>query len=127
VAFNVNDYIKSSSKSPTQRIVDTVVASTTSGTTSGTLTSAQSTAQSLLSVGSSIQSMSASTSSQTDNLMSSAADAFFALAGKNTSRATKASILNMRIPSGTEVSKMTPAGKIGAAKKNNEIQIITVR
>lgn len=127
MAFNVNDYIKSSNKSPVRRVVDTVVSSTTYGSTPGMSGVSQSVSESLLSSGSSYQTISASAASQTDNLDSSASDMFFTLAGKNTSRATKASILSSRIPTDNDISKSTPAGKIGAAKNNNEIQIISVR
>ena len=130
MAFNVKDFVKDSVKSPVQRIIDKVVSSASNGQPNGMKNVAESTAKSFFDVAGSYESISAFASVKTDNIVSGAADEFFALAGKSSSRSSKADIRKLRRKSTQDtnsyLNNSNPATKIGATKKGNSIEILSV-
>lgn len=130
MAFNVNDYIKPVAKPFTNRIIDPVVSSASTGYNTGTKSIAQSTASNMLTTaGASYKSVVTTATSTTDNAVSEVADAFYAVAGANVQRATRQSLVDSRFGrmSATDfLNASDPLTRIGAARKNNTIEIISV-
>lgn len=130
MAFNVKDFVKDSVKSPVERIVDTAVTAATNGQPNGTKGIAESAAKSFFDIASSYESVSAFSSSKTDNIVSGAADEFYALAGKNSQRASKVDLSKLRRISNEDttsyLNNTNPATKIGAVKNGSTIDIISV-
>lgn len=130
MAFNVNDYVKDSAKSPVDRIIDTVVRSSSNGKSNNAKSIAESTAKTFFDIASSYESVSAFSASRTDNIISGAADEFYALAGKNSDRTIKVDLNRLRRISSEDTNSylntVNPVTKIGAVKKNNTIEILSV-
>lgn len=130
MAFNVKDFIKNDVKAPVDRILDTITSAVSNGKSNGTKGIAESTAKSFFDVASSYESVSAFSSARTDNIVSGAADQFYAFAGKNSERASKTDLNKLRRISTEDtnsyLNNVNPATKIGAVKKGNTIEIITV-
>lgn len=130
MAFNVKDFIKNDVKAPVDRILDTITSAVSNGKSNGTKGIAESTAKSFFDVASSYESVSAFSSARTDNIVSGAADQFYAFAGKNSERASKTDLNKLRRISTEDtnsyLNNVNPATKIGAVKKGNTIDIITV-
>ena len=130
MAFNVKDFIKNGVKAPVDRILDTITSAVSNGKSNGSKGIAESTAKSFFDVASSYESVSAFSSARTDNIVSGAADQFYAFAGKNSERASKTDLNKLRRISTEDtnsyLNNVNPATKIGAVKKGNTIEIITV-
>lgn len=130
MAFNVNDYIKPVAKPFTNRIIDPVVSSASTGYNTGTKSIAQSTATNMMNTaGASYKSVIAAATNTTDNAVSEVADAFFAAAGVNVQRATRQSLIDSRFGRMTAADFLNasdPVTRIGAARKNNTVEIISV-
>lgn len=130
MAFNVKDFIKDSAKSPVEQIIDTAVASASNGQPNGLKGIAEATAKSFFDVASSYEAVSAFSSAKTDSIVSGAADEYFAFAGKSSERASKGDLSRLRRLSSQDVntflSTVNPVSKIGAVKKGNTIDIISV-
>lgn len=130
MAFNVNDYVKDSAKSPVDRIIDTVVRSSSNGKSNNAKSIAESTAKTFFDIASSYESVSTFSASRTDNIISGAADEFYALAGKNSDRTIKVDLNRLRRISSEDTNSylntVNPVTKIGAVKKNNTIEILSV-
>lgn len=130
MAFNVKDFVKDSVKSPVERIIDTVVSAVSNGKPNGSKGMAESTAKSFFDVASSYESISAFSSIKTDSIVSGAADEYFAFAGKNSQRASRTDLSRLRRLSTEDtnsyLNNVNPATKIGAVKKGNTIDIISV-
>lgn len=130
MAFNVKDYVKDSQKSPVERVIDPAVANATNGQPNGTRGIAESTAKLTFDTAGSYENITALSSIKTDNIVSGAADEFYALAGKNTERASRVNLKRLRRISDEDtnsyLNNTNPATKIGAVKKGNSIEIISV-
>lgn len=130
MAFNVKDFVKDFVKSPVERIVDSVVSAASNGKPNGTKNIAEASAKTFFDVAASYESISAFSTAKTDNIVSGAADEFYAIAGKNSQRASKVDLNRLRRRSSedtkTFLDNVNPATKIGAVKKGNRIEIITV-
>lgn len=130
MAFNVKDFIKNDIKAPIDRILDVITSSASNGKANGSKGIAESTAKSFFDVAASYESVSAFSSAKTDNIVSGAADQFYAFAGKNSERASKTDINKLRRVSTEDtdsyLNNVNPASKIGAVKKGNTIDIISV-
>ena len=130
MAFNVKDFVKDAVKSPVDRIIDSVVSSVTNGKPNSSKGIAENVAKTFFDVASSYESVSAFSSARTDNIVSGAADEFYAFAGKNSERASKVDLNRLRRLStedtSTFLNNVNPATKIGAVKKGNSIDIISV-
>lgn len=130
MAFNVNDYVKAARKPFTKRITDPVVSNAARGHNSGASSIAQTTADSLLSTaGASVENIRATSNITTDNAMSAVGDAFYAIAGINPVRATRASLTKSRfgrMSTNEFLNASDPATRIGATVKNGAVEIISV-
>lgn len=130
MAFNVNDYIKPTTKPFTKRITDPVVSTASRGFNSGAASVAQSTADSLLSTaGASVESIKSTSDSTTYNVMSSVSDKYYAITGINPVRAARADIEKNRygrMTTNQYLKSSDPATRIGAAIKDGTIEIISV-
>lgn len=130
MAFNVNDYVKAARKPFTRRITDPVVSNAARGHSSGAALIAQTTADSLLqTAGASVENIKTTSNITTDNAMSSVGDAFYAIAGVNPVRATRASLSKSRfgrMSTNDFLSASDPATRIGAAIREGSVEIISV-
>lgn len=130
MAFNVNDYIKPVRKPFIKRITDPVVSNASRGFGSGAASIAQTTADTFLaSAGSSVDNVKAKSSSTTYNILSSVGDAYYAIAGVNPVRATRASLEKSRfgrMSTGEYLNASDPATRIGAAVKDGTVEIISM-
>jgi hypothetical protein len=130
MAFNVSDYVKAARKPFTKRITDPVVSTAARGHSSGASLIAQTTAASLLqTAGASVESIKATSNITTDNAMSSVGDTFYAIAGVNPVRATRAQLTKSRfgrMSTNEFLNASDPATRIGATVKNGAVEIISV-
>lgn len=130
MAFNVSDYVKASRKPFTKRITDPVVSSAARGHSGGAALIAQSTADSLLSTaGASVENITTTANITTDNALSTVGDAFYAIAGINTVRATRASLAKSRfgrMSTNEFLNSSDPITRIGATIKDDTVEIISV-
>lgn len=130
MAFNVNDYVKAARKPFTKRITDPVVSSAARGHNTGAALIAQSTADSLLSTaGASIENITATANITTDNALSTVGDAFYAIAGVNTVRTTRADLVKNRfgrMSTNQFLNASDPVTRIGATIRDGTVEIISV-
>jgi hypothetical protein len=130
MAFNVSDYVKAARKPFTKRITDPVVSNAARGHSSGASLIAQTTADALLTTaGASVENIKSTSNITTDNAMSSMGDAFYAIAGTNPARATRASLTKSRfgrMSTNDFLNASDPATRIGATIKDGTVEIISV-
>ena len=130
MAFNVADYIKPVRKPFTKRITDPVVSSASRGYSSGATTIAQTTADALLTTaGATQESVRGQAATTTNNILSSGGDAYYAVAGTNPIRATRVDLEKSRfgrMSTDTYLRSSDPATRIGAAIRDNSVEIISV-
>ena len=130
MAFNVSDYVKAARKPFTKRIIDPVVSNAARGNSSGAALIAQTTADALLSTaGASIENIKTTSNATTDSAVSSSGDTFYALAGVNPVRATRANLIKSRfgrMSTNDYLNKSDPITRIGATIKDGTVEIISV-
>jgi hypothetical protein len=130
MAFNVNDYVKAARKPFTKRITDPVVSNAARGHSSGASSVAQATADSLLlTAGASATSIKTTSNITTDNAMSAVGDAFYAIAGANPVRATRADLVKSRfgrMSTNDFLNASDPATRIGATIRDGSVEIVSV-
>jgi len=130
MAFDVNDYVKAASKPFTRRITDPVVSNAARGHNSGASLIAQTTADNLLSTaGASMDNIISTSNITTDNAMSAVGDAFYAIAGINPVRATRANLTKSRfgrMSTNEFLNASDPATRIGATINDGTVEIISV-
>jgi hypothetical protein len=130
MAFNVSDYVKAARKPFTKRITDPVVSTAARGHSSGASLIAQTTADSLLqTAGASVANIKETSNITADNAMSSVGDAFYAIAGVNNVRATRANLTKSRfgrMSTNDFLSASDPATRIGATIKDGTVEIVSV-
>lgn len=129
MAFSTSNYVKDSDKPFTNRIIDPIVNSTTYGMPSSSTSLAASTAESMITQGSSAAAAAQIATSRTDNALSGAADEYYAIAGKDPTRAARVSLQQMRrtkLSTKDFVNKINPQTKIASFKSDDTIEIITV-
>jgi hypothetical protein len=130
MAFNVKDFIKDDVKAPLNRIIDSITRAVSNGKPNSAKGVAESTAKSFFDIASSFESTSAFSSAKTDSIVAGDGDEFYAFAGKNSQRASKADLSSLRRLSSEDtksyLKNVNPATKIGAVKKDNSVDIITV-
>lgn len=129
MAFNASNYVKDTDKTFTDRIVDPIVRSTTYGMPSSSASIATSTASSMLQQGSTEASAAQLASARTDNAINGGDDEYYAIAGKDPTRASRVSLQNLRrnkLTTKDFVNNINPQTKIAAYKSDNTIEIITV-
>lgn len=130
MAFNVNDYIKPVRKPFTKRLTDPVVSSAASGYGSGANLIAQTQAESLMSTaGVSSEGVKGGAETNTHNILSATGDAYYAIAGVNPVRTTRADLEKNRfgrMSTDNYLKSSDPATRIGAAIKGDNVEIISV-
>lgn len=130
MAFNVSDYVKAARKPFTRRITDPVVSNAARGHNSGASLIAQTTADALLTTaGASVDNIRSTANITTDSAMSSVGDTFYAIAGANPARATRASLTKSRfgrMSTNEFLNASDPATRIGATIKDGTVEIISV-
>ena len=130
MAFNVSDYIKPVRKPFTKRITDPVVSSASRGYSSGATAIAQTTADALLTTaGATQESVRGQATTTTNNILSAGGDAYYAIAGTNPVRSTRADLEKNRfgrMSTDTYLRSSDPATRIGAAIRDNSVEIISV-
>ena len=130
MAFNVNDYIKPAGKPFTKRLTDPVVSSAASGYSGGAALIAQTQAENLLTTaGISSVNIKDNTETDTSNILSAASDIYFAIAGQNPARTTRADLEKNRfgrMSTSNYLKSSDPATRIGAAIKGDTVEIISV-
>jgi hypothetical protein len=130
MAFNVKDFIKDDLKAPIERILDKITRSASNGRSNNAKGVAESTAKSFFDVAASFESISAFSSAKTDSIVAGDGDEYYAFAGKNSQRASKADLSRLRRLSSEDTNSylknVNPATKIGAVKKNNTLDIKSV-
>tara|TARA_R110000868_G_scaffold97080_2_gene267055 strand:+ start:1168 stop:1563 length:396 start_codon:yes stop_codon:yes gene_type:complete len=122
MAFNVNSFVKSATKSVEDKLFDRVISAATSKLPMGLLSSASSTAQSLFNAGASFESISAFATQKTDSIVNQSAEMYFALAGKDPARVAGADLKLLRTSStenlAIHLQEINPSTKIASKKKN---------
>ena len=130
MAFNVKDFIKDDVKAPIERILDTITRAASNGKPNSAKGVAESTAKSFFDVAASFESISAFSSAKTDSIVAGDGDEYYAFAGKNSQRASRADLSRLRRLSTEDTNSylvnVNPATKIGAVKKDNTLDIISV-
>lgn len=130
MAFNVSDYVKAARKPFTKRITDPVVSTAARGHSAGASSIAQTTADSLLqTAGASVGNIKETSNITTDNAMSTVGDAFYAIAGVNTARATRANLTKSRfgrMSTNDFLNASDPITRIGATIKDGTVEIVSV-
>jgi predicted molibdopterin-dependent oxidoreductase YjgC len=130
MAFNVNDYVKPVSKPFTKRITDPVVSSAARGFNTGASSIAQTTAENLVATAGVAQEIvKAQSATTTSNILSAVGDAYYAIAGVNPVRTTRADLEKNRfgrMSTNDYLKSSDPATRIGAAIKDNTVEIISV-
>lgn len=129
MAFNVNNYIKSTNKSALTKVSDSIVSKATAGLSSGVTAVANTTAQALLGAGASVSVTTNLTTLKADSTASGADSTYFALAGSNVDRTAGADLSSLRKSTNdlnTIVSSINPETKIAKAKSTDSQTIMAV-
>jgi len=130
VAFNVSNFVKSTSKSISNRILDNATTTAISGASRNAQLIAKTTAQSLFNIGASFDSVEAFSTQKTDSILSGASNEYFAMAGKSPSRIAANKLSSLR-RTGSEsarvyVESINPQTKVANAKSNQQFTTYTV-
>jgi hypothetical protein len=129
MAFNSSNYVKDADKPFTNRITDPIVKTTTYGMPSSSSSVAVSTADSMLTSGSTAAAAAQLTAARTDSAIGGGDDEYYAIAGKDPTRAARVSLQKLRrnyITTKDFINSVNPQTKIAAYKSDNTIEIITV-
>lgn len=129
MSFNVGNFVKSTSKTPTQKITDDVISRATNGLPTSVQSIASSSANALLNCGTSLSGVAAITSNMTDSVVSGGADEYFAIAGLVKSRAA-GSMSDVRRGSSEGImnylQNINPSTKINSRKGSDSLTILSV-
>ena len=130
MAFNVSNFVKSTSKSISNRILDNATTTAISGASRNAQLIAKTTAQSLFNIGASFDSVEAFSTQKTDSILSGASNEYFAMAGKSPSRIAANKLSSLR-RTGSESAKVyvesiNPQTKVANAKSNQQFTTYTV-
>jgi uracil phosphoribosyltransferase len=129
MAFNSSNYIKDADKTFTGRITDPIVKSASYGMPAGATNIASSTADTMLASGSTAAAAAQLATARTDSAISGGDDEYYAIAGKDPTRAARVSLQKLRrknISAKDFINNVNPQTKIAAYKSVNTIEIITV-
>ena len=130
MAFNNSNYIKDADKPFTNRITDPIVKTTTYGLPSSSSSIAEYAVDSMLSSGSSAAAAAQLTAARTDSVIAGGDDEYYAIAGKDPTRASRVSLQKLRrrdsVSTKDFINNVNPQTKIAAYKSDNTIEIITV-
>lgn len=124
MAFNVSNFVKSTSKTITNRVVDNATTTAISGAPRNAQLIARTTAQTLFNIGASFDSVEAFSTQKTDTIVSGASDGFFAMAGKSPSRVSASQLSALRRTSAdstkTYINHINPQTKVANSKSNQD-------
>ncbi|CAB4143198.1 hypothetical protein UFOVP447_94 [uncultured Caudovirales phage] len=129
MAFNSSNYIKDADKPFTNRITDPIVKTATYGMPSSSSSIAESTVDTMLTAGASAAAAAQLAAARTDNAIAGGDDEYYAIAGKDPTRAARVSLQRLRrsdITTKDFINRVNPQTKIAAYKSDNTIEIITV-
>lgn len=129
MAFSTSNYIKDADKPFASRIIDPIVKSATYGMPVSTLSIAGSTADTMLLAGSTAAGVAQLAAARTDSATSGGDDEYYAIAGKDPTRAARVSLQKLRrsnITTKEYINNVNPQTKIAAYKSDNTVEIITV-
>lgn len=130
MAFNVGNFVKNTAQSAVDKLVNNVVGQITSGLPMASQLLASSSAQTLFNIGASYESVQALTSQKTDSIISGGAAEFFALAGKDITKAASINVSKLRRSAlediNTFLNDINPATKIANKKRKDELEILSV-
>lgn len=129
MAFNSSNYIKDADKPFTNRIIDPIVKSTTYGMPAGTTSIAEATADTMLTSGSTAAAAAQLAAARTDSAIAGGDDEYYAIAGKDPTRAARVSLQKLRrnnISTKDFINTINPQTRIAAYKSDNTVEIITV-
>lgn len=125
-----NMFVKDTSKSSIETIIDNVVSNVVTGLPKSAEGITSTTASSLISSGSSLMTTTALAGSRTDNILSAAADEYFALAARAVSRTAGADIATLRRSSGSSLStyleQINPKTKISSKRYMDEYEVLAI-
>ena len=129
MAFNVSNFVKSTSKTLAGRVVDTATTTAISGGARNAQLIAKTTAQSLFNIGASFDSVEAFSTQKTDTILSGASNEYFAIAGKSPSRVAAGGLPALR-RTGNEttniyINEINPQTKVANAKKDQGFMTYT--
>ena len=129
MAFNVNSFAKSTSKSISGRIIDNATTNAIAGASRNAQLIARNTAQTLFNIGASFDSVEAFSTQKTDTILSNSPDEYFALAGKSPSRIAGTSLEALRRTGNesaqTYIDSINPQTKIANAKRDQQFTSYT--
>jgi uracil phosphoribosyltransferase len=129
MAFNSSNYIKDADKTFTSRITDPLVKTASYGMPTGATNIAGSTVDSMLSTGSTAAAAAQLATARTDSAIAGGDDEYYAIAGKDPTRAARVSLQKLRrkdISTKEFINNVNPQTKIAAYKSDNTIEIISV-
>jgi hypothetical protein len=129
MAFNVSNYVKDADKPYINRIADPIVNSTTYGMPTSAATVATSTVDTMINVGMSAALAAELTASRTDAAIAGGADEFYAISGRDPTRASRVSLQSLKrrdITTNEYLNNVNPQTRIADYKSDNTVEIITV-
>lgn len=129
MAFNVSNYVKDADKPFTNRITDPIVNSTTYGLPTSSSTIATSTVDTMINAGASLAAAAELTAARTDSAIAGGADEFYAIAGRDPTRAARVNLQELRrgkLNTKDFLNKVNPQTAIASYKSDNTVEIITV-
>lgn len=129
MAFNVSNYVKDADKPFTNRITDSIVNSTTYGLPTSSSTIATSTVDTMINAGASLTAAAELTAARTDNAIAGGSDVFYAIAGRDPTRASRVDLQKLRrgkYNTKEYLNRVNPQTAIASYKSDNTIEIITV-
>jgi len=129
MAFNSSNYIKDADKPFTNRITDPIVKTATYGMPAGSTSIAESTVDTMLTAGATAAAAAQLATSRTDSAIAGGDDEYYAIAGKDPTRAARISLQKLRrnyITTKEFINNVNPQTKIAAYKSDNTVEIITV-
>jgi hypothetical protein len=125
MAFNVGDFVKGTAKSALNKLVDNVVGNVVSGLPMNSKLAAKSTAESLINAGASYTQVEAMSALKVDNITSGAAPEFFAIAGKDVSRASAAigALRHNSDSTDSYLNNVNPETKMAKRRSKDEYEV----
>lgn len=130
MAFNVGAFIKNTAKTAIDIISGDILDGVTTGLNKYSITTANSTAQSLIATGASYATAAAITAQTTDASVSKSDAYFYAMAGKDVTKASATDLANQRNQGAENVDyllkNVVPSTKISAKKADKAETIMAV-
>lgn len=130
MAFNVGAFVKNTAKTAVDIITGDILDGVTAGLNKYSISTANSTAQSLIATGASYATASAITAQTTDASVSKSSTYFYAMAGKDVSKASASDVARQRNQGSENVDylleNVVPSTKISSKKANKAETVMAV-